>query len=38
MSRDNGNSKEGRDAKKGAPRGRRMKKKICSFASIKLST
>jgi small subunit ribosomal protein S18 len=31
MSRDNGNSREGRDAKKGAPRGRRMKKKICSF-------
>jgi small subunit ribosomal protein S18 len=35
MSRDNGNSREGRDAKKGGPRGRRMKKKICSFCMEK---
>ena len=32
MSRDNGNSRDGgRDAKKGGPRGRRMKRKVCGF-------
>lgn len=37
MSRENGNSRDrdGRDARKGGPRGRRMKRKVCSFCMDK---
>ncbi|AJA50110.1 30S ribosomal protein S18 [Clostridium pasteurianum DSM 525 = ATCC 6013] len=35
MSRENGNSRDGRDSRKGGPRGRRMKRKVCSFCMDK---
>ncbi|MDD3223122.1 MAG: 30S ribosomal protein S18 [Clostridium sp.] len=35
MGRENGNAREGRDSKRGGQRGRRMKKKICSFCMEK---